>query len=65
MPVQDGLRFGNRRQVIGWNKPLNRYRAQVGDEQIIAPFQNLCELRRKPVSKTRDADVVHVSLRLS
>ncbi len=45
MPMKDGLRFGDRRQVIGGNEPLHGDRPQVRYQQIAAAFQRLGQLR--------------------
>ena len=36
MPAEQGLRLGERRQVIGGDEALHRDRSQIGDFQIAA-----------------------------
>jgi hypothetical protein len=53
MPVQHGLGFRDRWQMIGGDKTLYSDRAKVRHVQIIARLQRLCSLRRKAVAETR------------
>ena len=45
------LAFGDRRQVVGVDQPLDRDRAQIGDDEVVARLQRLDALgieRRSP-----------------
>src|SRR5262245_39583031 len=53
MPVQHGLGFRDRWQMIGGDKTLYSDRAKVRHVQIIARLQCLCSLRREAVAETR------------
>lgn len=53
MPVQHGLGFRDRWQMIGGDKTLYSDRAKVRYVQIIARLQGLCRLGREAVAETR------------
>src|SRR5262245_12020381 len=52
MPVQHGLGFRDRRQMIGGNKTLYGDRAKVRHVKIIAQLQRLRRLGREAVAET-------------
>src|SRR5262245_44055140 len=53
MPMQHGLGFRDRWQMIGGDKTLNSDRAKVRHVQIIARLQRLCRLGREAMAETR------------
>ena len=53
MPMQHGLGFRDRWQMIGGDKTLYSDRAKVRHVQIIARLQRLRRLRREAVTETR------------
>ena len=55
MPVQHRLGLGDRRQVLGRDQALDRDRAQVDDEEIVARLQRFGARRRDADAEARRA----------
>ena len=55
VPVQHRLGLGERRQMFGRRKALDRDRAQIDDEQIVARLQRFGARRRDAVAEARSA----------
>ena len=64
MPVQHGLGFGDRRQMLGLDQALHRDRAQVGHQKSVARLERFRRRRRNADAETAGAVEVAEEYRL-